>query len=317
MGRLPHLDIALWRSDPSRFAGQLRHACHHDGFFQLRHGIPTALVEHVKAEARSFFAQSVEHKAAIDYRGSPAFRGYMACGVENTAGRPDLREQVEIAAEGELAAPDAWPPYHRLRGPNQWPPGQPSLQPAVSEYTQHMLRVSSELTHALCAALGLEHTALDGWFAPTPHWQLKLASYQAAAADAGGSAAAEAPVGVGAHTDSGFLTCLLQDEAGGLQAFTRGAWATVPPLGPEWVVVNLGEVAEVASGGYLLATPHRVLSTAATRLSVPFFYNPSLETVVEPLALPPSLAWERDAAYDSQTRPQHVTRGHRRRPLAR
>ena len=75
----------------------------------------------------------------------------------------------------------------------------------------------------------------------------------------------------------------------------------MPPLGPEWVVVNLGEVAEVASGGYLLATPHRVLSPPVTRLSVPFFYNPSLETVVEPLPLPASLAWERDAAYDSQT----------------
>ena len=58
----------------------------------------------------------------------------------------------------------------------------------------------------------------------------------------------------------------------------------------------------MASGGYLLATPHRVLSTPVTRLSVPFFYNPSLETVVEPLSLPSSLAWERDAAYDSQTR---------------
>ena len=95
--RLPHLDIAVWRSDPSRFARQLRQACHHDGFFQLRHRIPTPLVEHVKAEARSFFAQGAEQKDAIDYRGSPAFRGYMACGVENTAGRPDLREQVDLA----------------------------------------------------------------------------------------------------------------------------------------------------------------------------------------------------------------------------
>ena len=40
------------------------------------------------------------------------------------------------------------------------------------------------------------------------------------------------------------------------------------------------------------------LTLTLTSLSVPFFYNPSLETVVEPLALPPSLAWERDAAYD-------------------
>ena len=416
--RLPHLDIAVWRSDPSRFARQLRQACHHDGFFQLRHRIPTPLVEHVKSEARNFFAQDTEHKDAIDYRGSPAFRGYMACGVENTAGRPDLREQVEIAAEGELAAADAWPAYHRLRGPNQWPPGQPSLQPAIADYTQHMLQVSSELTHALCAALGLEHTALDAWFAPTPHWQLKLASYQPST-DAGGSTAVEAPVGVGAHTDSGFLTMLLQvrlrlrrrclhpattpppphrhptampppcrrgalaNEAMCVPCAGRGGWAAglhawrlglsaaprcrvgcrqlgrgrgggLPLTCPRHCALGLSHLLlpfyllptphpfhashrshpaiapaarphlnpshptstasqphlnqrlrhawQVASGGYLLATPHRVLSTPVTRLSVPFFYNPSLETVVEPLALPSSLAWERDAAYDSQTR---------------
>ena len=38
------------------------------------------------------------------------------------------------------------------------------------------------------------------------------------------------------------------------------------------------------------------LTLTLTSLSVPFFYNPSLETVVEPLALPPTLAWERNAA---------------------
>ena len=76
---------------------------------------------------------------------------------------------------------------------------------------------------------------------------------------------------------------LLQDDVGGLQAFTQGGWADVPPAGPGVVVVNLGEVAEVASGGYLLATPHRVLSSSAARLSVPFFYNPRLDAHVRPL----------------------------------
>ena len=90
-------------------------------------------------------------------------------------------------------------------------------------------------------------------------------------------------MGVGAHTDSGWLTMLLQDDSGGLQAFTRGEWTDVPPLGLECVVVNLGEVAEMLSGGYLLATPHRVLLPRARRLSVPYFYNPALEASVGPL----------------------------------
>jgi isopenicillin N synthase-like dioxygenase len=292
---LPLLDIGVWRSDPQKFVRALRHACHHDGFFQLRHGVPAPVTRRLVTEAQTFFARSAEDKQRIDYSRSPAFRGYMATGVENTAGKPDLREQVEIAAEGLAASADAWPAYERLRGPNQWPPTQPSLREAVDEYTDHMLVVSREMTRALALALDLGIDALDGLFSPAPHWQLKLASYQPAAASA------EEQIGVGAHTDSGFLTMLLQDENGGLQAFTRGAWADVPPLGPEVVVCNLGEVAELLSGGYLLATPHRVLSTPAARLSIPFFFNPSLETVVQPLALPGSLEWEREASYDSQS----------------
>merc|ERR1712224_748660 len=65
--------------------------------------------------------------------------------------------------------------------------------------------------------------------------------------------------------------------------------------------MNLGEVAELVSCGYLLATPHRVFSTPGSRLSIPFFFNPSLETVAEPLTLPESLVWERDASYESKT----------------
>ena len=233
----------------------------------------------------------------------------MRVGVENTAGKLDLREQVEIAAEGAPAAASAWPPYLRLRGPNQWPAGQPGLEPAVAEYATLMGEVSAEVTHALCMALGLAPTALDTHFAPEPHWQLKLAAYEpatrgghrgAAASGAEGDVALE--VGVGAHTDSGWLTMLLQDDSGGLQAFTQGEWRDVPPLGDECVVVNLGEVAEMLSGGYLLATPHRVLLPPARRLSVPYFYNPALEAMVG--ALPgldtAALPWERDDGYDAQ-----------------
>ena len=102
-------------------------------------------------------------------------------------------------------------------------------------------------------------------------------------------------VGVGAHTDSGFLTLLLQNDVGGLQVQpSDGRWVDVPPAGAGVLVCNLGEVAELASAGYLKATPHRVLSSGRARVSVPFFYNPRLEAVVRPLALPAELEWERE-----------------------
>ena len=86
----------------------------------------------------------------------------------------------------------------------------------------------------------------------------------------------------------------MQDDAGGLQAFSGGDWIDVPPQGPDVLVCNLGECAQMASAGYLLATPHRVLAARGERVSVPFFYNPALSATVRPLELPASLPWERE-----------------------
>ncbi|KAL3933896.1 MAG: hypothetical protein SGPRY_000082 [Prymnesium sp.] len=298
MSSLPLLDISLWRSSPHAFASQLRSACHLRGFFTLHHRMPPLLTQTLFQRANAFFASPLELKRTIDYSRSPAFRGYMGQGIENTAGRPDLREQVEIAAEAPPVPPDAWPPYMRLRGPNQWPSAQPALREVVEEYVDHMNRLSSELTDALCLALRVERAALDALlFDGDPHWQLKLASYQPCApVEDGGDGAPS--IGVGEHTDSGFLTLLLQDDVGGLQAFSQGEWIDVPPAGLGVLVCNLGEVAQLVSSGYLLATPHRVLSSQSSRLSVPFFFNPTLTSKVTPLELPPDLIWERDQQYD-------------------
>ena len=305
MVKLPLLDIRAFRRDPYAFAETLRHACHHIGFFQLRHGVPTELVRETKAVAREFFALPEESKRQIDYSRSAQFRGYMSNGVENTAGKPDLREQVEIAPEEPASPAKAMPPHRRLRGPNQWPAELPTMRPAVEEYAAAMGGVGEELTEALCLALGWERTALRNLFKPEAHWQLKLAQYSPASVGADGATSEggerEPEIGVGAHTDSGWLTLLLQDNSGGLQAFARGAWRDVPPLGDDVVVCNLGEVAELLSGGYLLATPHRVLLPKAQRLSVPYFYNPQLDAEVRSLPLPPHLPWEREDDYDEKS----------------
>ena len=298
---LPLLDIRAFRSNPQRFAEELRHACHHYGFFQIRHGMPGSVVSRATALSREFFALPEEAKRRIDYTNSSAFRGYMANGVENTAGKPDLREQVEIAPEAPPAASDAWPPFHRLCGRNQWPDeALPELRPAIEDYAQCVGEVAREITEALCLALRLERDALSHFFEPEPHWQLKLAQYSPAQrADASSPPAPD--VGVGAHTDSGWLTLLLQDGSGGLQAFTRGEWTDVPPAGDDVFVCNLGEVAEMLSAGYLLATPHRVLLPATPRMSIPYFFNPRLDSKVAPIELPPSLPWEREEGYEKRT----------------
>lgn len=70
---------------------------------------------------------------------------------------------------------------------------------------------------------------------------------------------------------------------------------SVPPTDPNVLVCNIGELAEVWSGGFFVATPHRVLrnsSSASSRLSLPIFYNPKLDVVMKPLNTD-KLPWER------------------------
>ena len=189
-----------------------------------------------------------------------------------------------------------------------------------------------------------------------PHWVIKLISYPPAVA-AASSAAKTAPPeiqphtttsnenecvivdddgsntrhqfqkqndqqqqGVGAHTDTNFLTLLLQDEVGGLQAFSQGEWidvdssssssstsTTTPYNNTDVLVCNLGEQAEIWSRGYFRATPHRVLMNRCkkkSRVSVPLFYNPTLSATIEPIdeSQLSKLPWDRDGTDDVKRR---------------
>ena len=64
---------------------------------------------------------------------------------------------------------------------------------------------------------------------------------------------------MGAHKDYGFLALLHQDDVGGLQVQVPGTdeWLDAAPV-PDGYVVNIGEMLEVATRGYLTATRHRV-----------------------------------------------------------
>jgi isopenicillin N synthase-like dioxygenase len=89
--------------------------------------------------------------------------------------------------------------------------------------------------------------------------------------------------GVAAHCDWSWITILLQDDSG-LQVQSRsGEWVDAPPIDGA-VIVNLGELVEIVSGGYFRATPHRVLnrSLSRSRVSIPVFINPVMDETITP-----------------------------------
>jgi isopenicillin N synthase-like dioxygenase len=169
----------------------------------------------------------------------------------------------------------------------------PRLKPALLDWQNTLTDAARQLLHALALALGQPQDRFDAAFADTPVQHLKVIHYP-------GRAEGESTQGVGAHKDAGCLTLLLQDTQAGLQVWERegtdqpadaGRWIDAPPI-PGTVVINLGEVLEIVSNGFLRANIHRVVSPPANqdRLSVAFFLSPRLDAELPELVLPPELA---------------------------
>jgi isopenicillin N synthase-like dioxygenase len=296
--RVPQLDLRRFDAGEAArvvFLEELRAAAHGVGFFYIAgHGVETALLRDLMQTTRRFFALPEADKLAIEMISSPHFRGYNRVASERTRGLPDWREQIDIGAERPALPRDAGSPvWSRLRGPNQWPAALPELRPVVTRWQAAAMQVLTRLSRALALALGQPADALQPLYGDDPHYLIKLIRYPGLDG---------ARQGVGAHKDAGLITLLLQDDQGGLQVETPGGWIDVPPRAGTFVI-NIGELLELASDGYLRATMHRVITPPAgiERISAAFFLGAHLDATVPLLHLPPTLATQaRGPEHDPQ-----------------
>ncbi|HZK31356.1 MAG TPA: 2-oxoglutarate and iron-dependent oxygenase domain-containing protein [Corynebacterium sp.] len=285
---LPVISLRRLTEGPERAAElrRLREVTHTIGFFYLsEHDVPVELQEELFKTAKKFFAQPREVKERISNIHSPQYRGYAALGDERTQGTVDWREQIDYGPERETSTVDLdTHPWRILEGPNPWPDTLPELRPQVTEWMERLTDVSLVLLRGWAESLGQPADFFDPYFT-RPFPLLKLCHYPPAGADVPG-------LGVGAHHDSGVLTLLLP-EAGssGLQVRHGEEWLDVDTL-PNHFVVNIGELLEGATDGYLRATPHRVLPTrpGETRYSLPYFLTPDLDARLPKVPLPEHLA---------------------------
>ncbi|KTS05621.1 isopenicillin N synthase family dioxygenase [Microbacterium testaceum] len=304
---LPVLDLSLLDQGPdaaARFRDELRAATHDVGFFYLTGtGVSPELEAKLLQAAKDFFALPEAEKLAIENVTSPHFRGYTRVGGERTQGRVDWREQIDIGPERAAIDDPDGPGYNRLVGPNLWPAAQPELKEVVTEWHDHLTGVARKLLRAWALALGAEEQYFDRHFGD-PQTLIKIVRYP-------GKDDPTPQQGVGAHKDSGVLTLLwVEPGKGGLQVERDGEWVDAPPV-PGAFVVNIGELLEYATQGYLTATNHRVISPKFPdeRISVPFFFNPALDARLPIIELPEELASEVRGVTDDPTNPIHATYG--------
>ena len=262
----------------------LRDALERVGFaYLVDHGVPDGLVEGLRGLSRDFHALPLDTKLKLAMNG--AHRGYMPFSsstiITSSVARVVKPNQSEsLMVMHELGPDDPELAGRPLQGPNQWPAEIPALRTAALDYMDRMTALCRDLAVALAEALGLA----SGWFLPhfaRPTLFLRLLHYppQVDEADLYGSAP---------HTDYGVVTLLAQDAVGGLEVRNRhGAWIPAPPI-PGSFVMNVGDVLARWSNGRLASTPHRVRNLSGReRFSQPFFFDPSMDTVV---ACPADLA---------------------------
>ena len=286
---LPIIDFSLLDGSPEqaeRFRDELRTVTHEVGFFYLvGHGVEQQLIDELLDAARKFFELAEAEKLAIENVKSAQFRGYTRVGGELTNGDVDWREQIDIGVErAAIDKAEGTADYWRLEGPNLWPTSLPELKATVERWQERLNEISLRLLQQWALALGSPEGVFDEAFSEHPFSLLKIVRYP-------GESNPEPKQGVGAHRDGGVLTLLLVEPGkGGLQVEHDGEWIDAPPT-PGAFIVNIGEMLELATGGYLKATLHRVISplVGTDRISIPFFFNPSLGTVMPQLTLSPQL----------------------------
>lgn len=275
ISNLPVLDFQLFKNSETRqeFLQKLQHSARNIGFFYLTgHGISQERINEIESISRQFFAQDQALKDAIAMGQSQHFRGYSRVNEETTRQKPDFREQIDIGADLEAVEFDQDTPlWLKLQGPNQWPHDWPEFKVTVTAWQNDLREIAVQLLHAFMLALGLPKNSLDAFVDGSPNELLKLIHYPSSEHNAGNNQ------GVGAHKDSAILTLLLQDKVGGLQVLGPQGWIDAPYVENAFIV-NIGEVLELATNGYLVANMHQVISPNAQqdRYSVAYFITPNL-----------------------------------------
>lgn len=292
---IPIIDIQALRARDERgsriAANELGEACKRIGFFYVKgHGIPDALIEKVFSNANAFFSLPLEQKLALSMeKNSRCFRGYAPVLSELADGKRNSYELMEFSVDVDANHPDALAgkPMH---GPNIWP-AIPGYRSTITTYVDSMVGLGFDLMRGIAISLDLEEDFFYKAFNGRSFWQFRTTHYpeptelaRMSAANPQTGPVSDVEIGdysCGAHTDYGCLTILLANNSGLQVLNLDGKWLDAPMI-PGTFICNIGDMLQYWTADLYRATLHRVLSTQS-RISLPFFFQPDYDTVVEPI----------------------------------
>ena len=273
---IPVIDIEnlVNGTDAEGVSRKIGKVCEEVGFFYVKnHGVPQELIDRVYRATKEFFELPQEIKDRLHVaKSGPTLRGYIPPYGENADPKKtrDLKEVFDYGVHEEKVSP--------FFGPNPMPTEEelPGFKEACEEYHDAMMALARKLVSAFAISLDLPADYFEK-MQQHPITIQRLLHYPSQQGEV-----TEAEIGIGAHTDYGFLTILSQDAVGGLQVRnSEGEWISAPPIEGAFVI-NIGDLVQTMTNGRYSSTLHRVINTSGVaRYSIPFFIDLDYTAVVD------------------------------------
>ena len=274
---IPRLDARkLATNDPQTIA-DMREAATVIGFATVHStGISPDRVLEILDLYRTFFHLPQDRKERIDMARTGANRGWGAAGSEQVD--PDANPDYKQFFDSGFVLPASDPRSSLdVYAPNLWPDEPAAFQPEIESYYVQACGVAIGVLRAVAKAMAVPSNYFDDAF-EAPMALLRGNYYPTRP-----SWATDQDFGIATHTDYGCLTLLATDGSPGLEVRKRGGGWIPVSAPPGEFIINFGEMMEIWSEGLVKATPHRVIGTPHERLSVPLFFNPSVDTNIAPI----------------------------------
>jgi len=276
--------------------------------YLINHGLPQDKIDRMFEWSKRFFAQPMEVKQLAPHPPSGTHhRGYSAPGVEkvvqhvydaeelvqNRRKAPDVKESFECGREESEDMPNIWLPEGVLSG----------FKEACLDFFWTCYEIELTILRALALGLKLPEDYFMAYH-KAPDNQLRLLHYPSVPIDA---LEKDEIVRIGAHSDFGSITLLLQDDAGGLEIEDPnqpGEFNAAPPVEGA-LIINAGDFLMRWSNDTIRSTIHRVRAPpkhtikggmTPERYSIPYFCSADMSTVVD--CLPGTWSEERPKQYE-------------------
>ncbi|BAT84342.1 hypothetical protein LR48_Vigan03g130300 [Vigna angularis] len=251
---VPLIDLQNIHTNPAlrkEAVTKIRSACQEWGFFQvINHGIPIPVMDEMidgikrfheqDPEVRKqFYSRDLKHKF-LYYSNTSLYKDKFA----------NWRDTVGCSMAPNPPTPEELPEVFRE---------------IITEYSKEAMTLGCTIFELLSEALGLNPSYLKDlncaeglfiqghYYPPCPEPELTL--------------------GTTTHTDTAFITILLQDQLGGLQILHDNQWLNVLPV-DRGLVVNVGDVMQLITNDKFSSVYHRVLANrGGPRVSVAAFFS--------------------------------------------